>query len=100
MAAVDDWEVPQDPLSVFWVSQGVSFKPEREGSFLFAPESRKDGGPPVAHWTTMTELTPSSLIFCSAKKRLDFVAIPRSASKVVDSPQGLKEWPRPCQIGR
>ena len=84
-----------DPSGVFWVSQSVSFRPEREGGFLFAPKSRKDGGPPVAHWSTMTQLTPSSLILCSAKKKLDFVAIPRSACKVVDSPQGLKEWPRP-----
>lgn len=84
-----------DPSGVFWVSQSVSFRPEREGGFLFAPKSRKDGGPPVAHWSTMTRLTPSSLILCSAKKKLDFVAIPRSACKVVDSPEGLKDWPRP-----
>ena len=67
----------------------------------FAPKSRKDGGPPVAHWSTMTQLTPSSMIFCSAKKKLDYVAVPRSVPKVVDSPKGLKEWPRPgwqCEV--
>ena len=43
----------------------------------------------------MAKLTPSSLVLCSANKFLDCVAIPRSASRVVESPNGLTQWPRP-----
>ena len=80
---------------VFWVSQNQSFEPEREGGLLFAPRASQNGGPPKRHWSSMTKLRPSSLVLCSANRLLDFVAIPRSPAKVVESPAGLTQWPRP-----
>ena len=83
------------PSGVFWVSQSVSFRPEREGSFFFAPRQMRNGNAPVSHWTTMALLTTSSLVICSARKQIDFIAVPRAATYEDESPVGLHQWPQP-----
>ena len=49
------------PMKVWWVNQGQSYRPERDGWFVWAPLQTK-AGRPVAHHSNVSRLRPGDAV--------------------------------------
>ena len=75
-------------MAYWWVSQGKTFRQERVGNYLWAPQKGKNDTT-FFHWSNMRLVQPGDIIFSYLDKTISAVAIARS---------GGYEAPRPSEI--
>lgn len=75
-------------MAYWWVSQKQTYRHERAGGFLRAP-NRKDAGLTPFHWATMNEVRPGDVIFSYVGGRIVAVAVARTAAYDSPRPGGL-----------
>ncbi len=74
------WASTAPPPRVWWVNQGQSFAPEREGGYVWAPVLQKNGRP-AQHHTSVSKLRTGDVVLSYSKKKI------RSISAVTASPE-------------
>jgi hypothetical protein len=76
-------------MAYWWVSQNQSYRQERSGGFLWAP-NRTEAGLTPFHWATMNDVRPGDVIFSYVGGRIVSVSAAKTAA--YDSP-------RPSDLG-
>src|SRR5262245_54744588 len=77
-------------MAYWWVSQNQSFKQERAGGFLWAP-NRNEAGHTFFHWATMNHVQPGDVIFSYVGGRMVAVSIAKTAAQDSPRPRDLGE---------
>jgi hypothetical protein len=77
-------------MAYWWVSQNQTYRHERGGGFLWAP-NQTEAGLTQFHWATMNEVRPGDLIFSYVGQRIVSVAIAKTASYDSPRPSGMGE---------
>ncbi|QUQ68282.1 hypothetical protein [Kutzneria sp. CA-103260] len=75
-------------MSVWWVNQGRTYAAERDGSFLWAPISGKNGVRP-AHWTAMSMVRPGDVVLHYANGAIRAVSRAPQPAVPAARPQSL-----------
>lgn len=78
-------------MNYFLVFQNQSYKEEREGGYLWAPQ-KNDKGQTFHHWTDMKLIRKNDIIFNSYMGKLVSVIIAKEHCKEHDKPNGLKQF--------
>jgi len=66
-------------MAYWWVSQNQTYKHERAGEFLWAPNADERGYTPH-HWATMKQVQPGDLIFSYVDQKIPSISIAKSAA--------------------
>jgi hypothetical protein len=66
-------------MAYWWVSQNQTYRHERTGGFLWAP-NQTDAGLIPFHWATMNEVRPGDIIFSYGGGRIVAVAVANPAA--------------------
>ncbi|WP_176546234.1 HNH endonuclease [Bacillus toyonensis] len=77
-------------MNYFLVFQNKSYKEEREGGFLWAPQ-KNNKGQTFHHWTDMTMIKKGDIIFNSFKGELVSILVAKEDYKAHDKPIGLEQ---------
>jgi hypothetical protein len=77
-------------MAYWWVSQNQTYRHERDGGFLWAP-NRTEAGLTPFHWATMNEVRPGDLIFSYVGGRIISVAVAKTAAYDSPRPGGMGE---------
>ncbi|QDV39293.1 HNH endonuclease [Tautonia plasticadhaerens] len=77
-------------MAYWWVSQNQTYRHERDGGFLWAPNQTEAGLTPF-HWATMDEVRPGDLIFSYVGGRIVAVAVAKTAAYDSPRPGGMGE---------
>src|SRR3712207_3574017 len=77
-------------MAYWWVSQNQTYRHERDGGFLWAPNKTEAGLTPF-HWATMNEVRPGDVIFSYVGGRIVAVSVARSAAYDSPRPGGMGE---------
>jgi hypothetical protein len=77
-------------MAYWWVSQNQSFRQERDGGFLWAPD-RNESGKTFFHWATMIQVRPGDVVFSYVGGKIVAVAIARTAAYDSPRPHDLGE---------
>jgi hypothetical protein len=77
-------------MAYWWVSQNQSYRPERSGGFLWAPNHNESGFTPF-HWDTMNQVRPGDAIFSYVSGRIVAVSIAKTSAYASPRPTGLGE---------
>src|SRR3712207_6314482 len=77
-------------MAYWWVSQNKTYKKERTGGFLWAPDANEDGFT-WYHWATMSEVRPGDVIFSYVGGRIVSVAVAKTAAYDSPRPGGMGE---------
>lgn len=77
-------------MNYFLVFQNKSYKEEREGGFLWAPQ-KNNKGQTFHHWTDMKMIRKGDIIFNSFKGKLVSILVAKEDYKVHDKPIGLEQ---------
>jgi putative restriction endonuclease len=76
-------------MAYWWVSQNQTYKHERAGEFLWAPNADEKGQTPH-HWGTMKQVQPGDLVFSYVDQKIPAISIAKSAAVPSSRP---KEFP-------
>jgi putative restriction endonuclease len=71
-------------MAYWWVSQNQSFRQERKGGFLWAPDRTEAGLTPF-HWATMNDVRPGDVFFSYVGGKVVAVSVAKTAA--YDSPR-------------
>src|SRR3954465_3519354 len=77
-------------MAYWWVSQNQTYRQERGGGFLWAPNQTEAGLTPF-HWATMNEVRPGDVVFSYVGGRIVAVAVARTAAFDRPRPDDLVE---------
>jgi hypothetical protein len=77
-------------VAYWWVSQNQTYKQERSGGFLWAPDRNETGLTPF-HWATMNEVRPGDVIFSYVGGRIVSVSVAKTAAYGSPRPSDLGE---------
>jgi hypothetical protein len=66
-------------MAYWWVSQNQTYKHERAGEFLWAPNADSAGQTPH-HWATMTQVQPGDVIFSYVDQKIPAISIAKTAA--------------------
>jgi putative restriction endonuclease len=77
-------------MAYWWVSQNQTFKQERAGDFLWAPDQTEAGLTPF-HWATMNEVRAGNVVFSYVGGKLVSVAVAKTAAYDSIRPSDLGE---------
>jgi hypothetical protein len=79
-------------MAYWWVSQNKTYRPEREGGYMWAPKRDTDGKPRF-YWDTMTQVRPGDVIFSFAKQAVGAIGVAKSKAYDAKQPSELNdEW--------
>ena len=82
-----------DEPNVWWVNQGQTLDLEREGGYLWAPTTSKDGRS-MYHWDTLNELQEDDIVLHHAHGSLRYVSRVTTPAVMAARPHGIEsdEW--------
>ncbi len=66
-------------MAYWWVSQNQTYKHERAGEFLWAPNADSAGQTPH-HWATMKQVQPGDVIFSYVDQKIPAISVAKSAA--------------------
>ncbi|RSD28866.1 hypothetical protein EJA10_03110 [Mesobacillus subterraneus] len=77
----------------WWVNQGQTYKQEKEGSFLWAPQKSKLGRP-LAHHVNLVNSKPGDIVFCYSARELKSIGVVQEAAIEAPKPTEMAnhEW--------
>jgi hypothetical protein len=77
-------------MAYWWVSQNQSYRQERGGGFLWAP-NKNEAGLTFFHWLTMNDVRPGDVIFSYVGGKIVAVAVAKTTAYDSPRPTGLGE---------
>jgi hypothetical protein len=77
-------------MAYWWVSQNQTYREERRGGFLWAP-NRDEAGRTPFHWATMNDVRPGDFVFSYVGGRIVSVSVARAAAYDSPRPSDLVE---------
>ncbi|MCM3665840.1 hypothetical protein M3204_15590 [Mesobacillus subterraneus] len=80
-------------LNYWWVNQGQTFKQEKEGGFLWAPQKSKQGIP-LPHHVNLVNPRPGDFVFCYSARELKSIGVVQQAAIEASKPSEISshEW--------
>ncbi|MEL0138269.1 MAG: HNH endonuclease signature motif containing protein [Halieaceae bacterium] len=72
-------------MAFWWVSQNKTYRHERDGGYLWAPQLNKNGRP-EHHWTAMTHVQPGDVIFSFVDKQIQAISLAGTAAYGASQP--------------
>ena len=80
-------------MAYWWVSQNKTYRHERDGGFLWAP-NQTEAGLARFHWETMNEVRPGDVIFSYVGSKIVAVSVAKTAA--YERPRPGRTWARAC----
>src|SRR5712672_1411213 len=81
-------------MAFWWVNQGITYKVERAGGFLWAPKRDKRGAE-LHHWSTMRDVRAGDVILSYADQAIRAVSVAQGSAIDCARPDDLgsrEEW--------
>lgn len=80
-------------IRYWWVNQGQTYKQEKEGGFLWAPQKSKQGIP-LPHHVNLVNARPDDVVFCYSARELKSVGIIQEEAIEAPKPSEISshEW--------
>jgi 5-methylcytosine-specific restriction enzyme B len=80
-------------LNYWWVNQGQTYKQEKEGGFLWAPQKSKQGIP-LPHHVNLVNPCPGDIVFCYSARELKSIGVVQQAAIEASKPSEISshEW--------
>ncbi|MGD9713662.1 MAG: EVE domain-containing protein [Thermomicrobiales bacterium] len=77
---------------VWWVNQGAHYREERDGGYVWAPLTDKNGRT-LGHWSSLRDVAPGDQVLSYANGRVRAVSTARGETREAPRPQELSdEW--------
>lgn len=73
-------------MAYWWVSQNQTYKHERAGEYLWAPNADSTGQTPH-HWATMKQVQPGDVIFSYVNQKIPAISVAKSAAVPSSRPE-------------
>jgi len=77
-------------MAFWWVNQNKSYKQEREGGFLWAPEKDKSGTFVPSHWECVSDVRSNDVVFSYVGKKIVTVSIAIADAYRAPKPESLR----------
>jgi 5-methylcytosine-specific restriction enzyme B len=83
----------EQKLKFWWVNQGQTYKQEKEGGFLWAPQKNKQGRP-LPHHVSLVNARPGDIVFCYSARELKSIGIVQESAIEAPKPSEIAshEW--------
>jgi 5-methylcytosine-specific restriction enzyme B len=78
----------QPKHSFWWVNQGQTFRQERDGGYLWAPQKSKQGRA-LDHHVRLTEPTKGDIVFCYSSMEIKSIGIVESSAVEANKPSEI-----------
>jgi hypothetical protein len=77
---------------VWWVNQGAHYREERDGGYVWAPLTDRNGRT-LGHWSSLRDVAPGDQVLSYANGRVRAVSTARGETREASRPQELSdEW--------
>ncbi|WP_210366656.1 hypothetical protein [Bacillus sp. REN3] len=80
-------------IKYWWVNQGQTYKQEKEGSFLWAPQKSKQGRP-LPHHVNLVNPRPGDIVFCYSAREIKSIGVVQDTAIEAPKPNEISnhEW--------
>jgi 5-methylcytosine-specific restriction enzyme B len=80
-------------INYWWVNQGQTYKQEKVGGFLWAPQKSKQGRP-LPHHVNLVNSRPGDIVFCYSARELKSIGLVQEAAIEAPKPSEIAshEW--------